>query len=295
LTEPEGLAFKAYEIEELADVYFFRPLGMVVARAARALRLTPTFITVFGAIVGVAGGALLYDARLALAGFALIILHSILDSSDGQLARMTGRVTELGRLLDGIGGYATHAAIFIAIVAAGLARGAGTTVLIWAVLAAIASGAHAQMYDYHRSVYARVVMRRATRASRRVARAPAGPAVPGASEAAGDVPRGILLAYERAQAWLAGLHGTVEAAIDERSSRGIVRAEDRERYRAVFYWPVRGLNLLGDNTRFYAVGALAWLQHLDWFFAFVLVPMNAAFALLWLWQARADRRFLGGL
>jgi len=29
---PQGLAFKAYEIEEMADVYFFRPLGMVVAR-----------------------------------------------------------------------------------------------------------------------------------------------------------------------------------------------------------------------------------------------------------------------
>ena len=282
MREPEGLAFKAYEIEELADVYFFRPLGMVVARAARAFRLTPTFITVFGAIVGVAGGALLYDPGLAFAGFALIILHSILDSSDGQLARMTGQVTERGRLLDGVGGYVTHAAIYIAIIAASLARGVGATVFLWAVLAAIANGAHAQMYDYHRSVYARVVTR--------TARAPAGTSVSGP-----DVPRGILAAYERVQGWFAGLHRTVEAVLDERSSRGIVRAEDRERYRASFYWPVRGWNLLGDNTRFYAVGVLAWLQHLDWFFAFILLPMNVAFALLWLWQARADRRFLSGL
>ena len=92
-----------------------------------------------------------------------------------------------------------------------------------------------------------------------------------------------------------GLPPTVEASIEDRSSRGVVRVEDRERYRAFFYWPVRGWNLLGDNTRFYAVGVLAWLQHLDWFFAFILLPMNAAFALLWLWQARADRRFLAGL
>src|SRR5580700_6528925 len=102
----------------MADVYFFRPLGMVVARAACALRLTPIFVTVLGAIVGVAGGALLFDPSLAFAGFALIILHSILDSSDGQLARMTGQVTELGRLLDGIGGYVTHVAIYVAILAA---------------------------------------------------------------------------------------------------------------------------------------------------------------------------------
>jgi phosphatidylglycerophosphate synthase len=289
LTEPEGLAFKAYEIEEMADVYFFRPLGMVVARAACALRLTPTFVTVLAAIVGVTGGALLFDARLAFAGFALIILHSILDSSDGQLARMTGQVTELGRLLDGAGGYVTHVAIYVAILAASLTRGGGATVVIWAVLAAVANGAHAQMYDYHRSVYARVVMKR-------IARAGAGPALPAAiGDLTTEGPHGLLASYERIQARLAGLHPTVEASIDGRSSRGIVRVEDRERYRAFFYWPVRGWNLLGDNTRFYAVGVLAWLQHLDWFFAFILLPMNAAFALLWLWQARADRRFLAGL
>jgi len=33
-----GLAFKAREIEELADIWFFRPLGMVFALAARAMR-----------------------------------------------------------------------------------------------------------------------------------------------------------------------------------------------------------------------------------------------------------------
>ena len=138
-------------------------------------------------------------------------------------------------------------------------------------------------------VYARVVMKR-------IARAGVGPALPApVGDLMTEGSHGLLAAYERTQAWLAGLHPTVEASIDGRSSRGIVRVEDRERYRAFFYWPVRGWNLLGDNTRFYAVGVLAWLQHLDWFFAFILLPMNAAFALLWLWQARADRRFLAGL
>jgi phosphatidylglycerophosphate synthase len=110
LPGPDTLAFKAYEIEELADVYFFRPCGLVFAYAARALRLTPTTVTLVGAAVGIAGGVLLADSRLALAGFALIVLHSILDSSDGQLARMTGQTSEFGRLLDGVGGYAVYIA-----------------------------------------------------------------------------------------------------------------------------------------------------------------------------------------
>ena len=92
----QGLAFKAYEIEELVDVYFFRRLGFVVARVAAALRLTPTQVTVFGALVGVAGGAMLYDQRLGLYAFALLILHGIIDSADGQLARMTGQVDGIG-------------------------------------------------------------------------------------------------------------------------------------------------------------------------------------------------------
>src|SRR5205823_3146233 len=64
------------------------------------------------------------------------------------------------------------------------------------------------------------------------------------------------------------------------------------RYRDCFYWPMRGWNLLGDNTRFYAIGVLAWLHRLDLFFIFILVPMNLALIALWLWQRRADRRFL---
>src|SRR5262249_23136278 len=46
--DPDRLAFKAYEIEELADIYFFRPLGMIGARAARRLRFTPAAVTAVG-------------------------------------------------------------------------------------------------------------------------------------------------------------------------------------------------------------------------------------------------------
>ena len=101
--------------------------------------------------------------------------------------------------------------------------------------------------------------------------------------------------YEAMQRLLSGWHAGVEASLAKRSIGGRVREDDRVRYRLCFYWRVRGWNLMGDNTRFYAVGAPAWFHHLDWFFSFVLLPMNAVFVMLWLWQARADRRFLAGL
>jgi phosphatidylglycerophosphate synthase len=275
-----ALAYKAYEIEELADLYFFRPLGARVARAARSLGLSPTQVTLVGGAIGIGAGSLLYDERLGLAAFTLLLVHSVFDSADGQLARMSGQVTELGRILDGVGGYMTHAAVYVAIVAGFLSRGGDLSFIVLAAVSAVANTVHAQLYDYFRDSYATVAIR-------------------------GDVPRrgvpparprwarALVRGYERVQQRLAGLHPDVEAAVAARSHGGRVSQADRARYRSCFYWTVRGWNFLGDNTRIYAIGALAWWHHVDWFFAFVLVPMNVALAALWLWQRRADRRFLG--
>lgn len=275
----QALAFKAYEIEELADVYFFRPLGAILAHTARWVGLTPTHLTILGGTIGVVGGALLYDPRLGLLAFALLIFHSIFDSSDGQLARLTGHSTELGRLLDGLAGYATHAAMYTAIVASDIRDGGSSLIVLWAVLAAFSNVAQAQLYDYHRTSYMTIAIKGI---APRGADVPAGPAWAGS----------LMQLYQRLQRRLVGLHGDVEAAIAARSPRGTVSDANRSRYRRLFYWPVRGWNVLGDNTRFYAIGLLAWTHHLEWFVVFVLVPMNIAFAALWLWQRRVDRRFL---
>jgi len=276
LPETVGLAFKAYEIEELADVYFFRPLGMVCARAARAVGLTPTIVTLIGAGVGIAGGALLYDQRFGLVGFAALVLHSVIDSADGQLARMTGQVTDLGRILDGVGGYLTHVAIFLAIAESMLDRYGVGMVAALVAGSAVSTILHAQMYDYYRASYARIVVKREP--ASRV-----------------EASYGVARMYEALQRIVAGDHERVEAAIAARASNPAVVELDRLAYRACFYWPVRGWNAMGDNTRFYAIGVLAWTHRLDWFFGFVLLPMNALFAVLWAWQRRADRRFLEGL
>ena len=269
--ERAGLAFKAYEIEELADVYFFRPAGIVFARAARALRLTPTAVTIVSVVVGVIGAALLYFDDLAMAGFALIILYSVLDSSDGQLARRpASRQRSVVRSWSG--GYVVNRD-FRRAGGATLALSAGVSIVGW-VFGGLAAAVHAQMYDYHRNVYVRVVIDGKARR-----------AEPGA----------LLRAYDWMQTRLAGSHHDVELMIADRGAGGVVRDSDRVCYRACFYWPVRGWNLMGDNTRFYAIGVLAWLHHLEWFIAFLLIPMNAALVAMWWWQSKADRRFVACL
>lgn len=276
-----ALAFKAYEIEELADIYFFRPLGALIAYASRPVGISPTGLTIFGGIVGVAAGALMYQPSLGLLGFALLVLHSVIDSADGQLARLTNRTSELGRILDGVGGYATFTAAYLAIALGVVARGGSYWIFVWAVAAGICTALHAQLYDYHRTVYANVALK---------ARPP---------EPFGDTLTGLSAAiarkYQAIQRLLIGRHAAVEDAVRARLVDGSVTPADQERYRRFFYWSVRRWNVLGDNTRIYGIGVLAFFHHLDWFFLFVLVPMNAIALALWARQRTVDRRFLDSL
>lgn len=276
--QPNDLAFNSAEIEDRADVHFFRPIGSFVARGARASSISPIGLTVIGMLIGIAGGALLYDERFGLVAFALLILHGVVDSADGQLARLTGRTSELGHILDGLSGYATHAAIYLAIAAGLIHRGAGRSTVIWMLLAGIATTIQAGMYEYHRRTYIEVVAN---------ARVPGREAV--------NVPPliGRLFGiYAFAQRRLIGPHVEVEAVLAGRGRGDLVPDEDRRRYRECFQSVVCGWNLLGDNTRFYAIGVLALFHRIDLFFFFVLSLMNVALTILWRWQRRADHKFL---
>jgi hypothetical protein len=138
------------------------------------------------------------------------------------------------------------------------------------------------MYVYYRDSYVAVVTK---------GLAAGAPSPPNVTPLIGWLVR----AYFCVQRWFVGLHGKVEAALAARIDAGRIREDDRARYREIFYPLVRGWNFIGDNTRFFAVGVLVCLHRIDLFFAFVLVPMNLAFVLLWLWQRSADRRFLASL
>ena len=82
------------------------------ARAFKALGFTPNSITLLGFAVSVAGAALtalgwpLYGGIVFLAG-------SILDLFDGALARLTGKASPFGALLDSVFDRLGEAALFV--------------------------------------------------------------------------------------------------------------------------------------------------------------------------------------
>lgn len=102
---------KSKDTEENIDIYFTRPIGLLWARLFNRFGASPNTVTVVSIFLGVAAGpCFLHDSwRLGgtegllwnVAGILLLMWANFLDSADGQLARMTGKTTRVGRILDG--------------------------------------------------------------------------------------------------------------------------------------------------------------------------------------------------
>lgn len=98
-------SIKLMEIEETFDIYFSRFFGYYFALLGVKWKMTPNQVSIASLVVGLAAGGLFFfqdNLTVILLACFLISLSGILDSSDGQLARMTGQVSDLGRKIDAI-------------------------------------------------------------------------------------------------------------------------------------------------------------------------------------------------
>jgi phosphatidylglycerophosphate synthase len=91
-------------VEEWADRRFFRPVGWRVANALLPTRISADAVTFGSLVLGVLAGHLMWYASASInaGGVLLFVLSDILDSADGQLARLRGTSTRMGRILDGL-------------------------------------------------------------------------------------------------------------------------------------------------------------------------------------------------
>ena len=147
-------SLKSADTEEWVDLLFYRPIGYRWALFFHKLGITPNAVTIASIFLGVAAGVLFYynDLRLNLIGMCLLIWANMYDSADGQLARMTGQKSEMGRMLDGLCGDLWFFSIYVAIC---LRLTPEYSYSIW-ILAAIAGAFHskqAAMADYYRNIH----------------------------------------------------------------------------------------------------------------------------------------------
>lgn len=153
-------SLKSFDTEEHIDLAFYRPLGFAWAYLFRKIGVTPNAVTVASIFLGVGAGVCFYfdNIWISVLGIFLLVWANTFDSCDGQLARLTGSYSPLGRILDGLSGDLWFLAIYIAVClhenhfSAFFGEHAW---LIWAIAAAagICHGKQAAMADYYRQFH----------------------------------------------------------------------------------------------------------------------------------------------
>ena len=110
-------SFKSNDTEEWLDVHFTRPIGLVFALLWNKLNIHPNVITILSIFLGAGAGCMFYYTDLThnLMGVGLLMLANFCDSTDGQMARLTGKKTLIGRMLDGFSGDVWFLFIYVAI------------------------------------------------------------------------------------------------------------------------------------------------------------------------------------
>ena len=112
------VSFKSEDTEEWLDVWFTRPIGLVFALLWNKLGIHPNVITIVSFFLGAAAGWMFHYTDLLhnVYGVVLLMFANFCDSTDGQMARLSGKKTLLGRVLDGFSGDVWFFCIYVAIV-----------------------------------------------------------------------------------------------------------------------------------------------------------------------------------
>jgi phosphatidylglycerophosphate synthase len=154
---------KIAAVEEYIDLFLYRPLAFLLVKSVYRTKITPDHLTYSALIAGVAAGIFysLGTRDTSLVAACLYFFFIVLDCSDGQLARLKGNGTPVGRILDGIADYTAAIAVYVGI-ASGYAGKEGEPSYMILLLAL--SGAsiifQEMLVDYHRTHFIDIIKNR---------------------------------------------------------------------------------------------------------------------------------------
>lgn len=153
---------KPKEIEGFWDLYLIRPLGEFLVSFLKDTRITPMMVSGFSVVAGFIAAAFYFQTgihrnnwALSFLGFFSYLLCSVFDSADGQLARVTGKASHFGRLVDGLCDNLVALTLYLAILLSFYAR-VGEVLWFYFFLAAAAGYSHSlqcALTDFYRQVY----------------------------------------------------------------------------------------------------------------------------------------------
>lgn len=117
---------KSSETEDWLDLHFVRPFCYYWALLFARLDIHPNTVTILSMFIG-AGSAIFFGCAsfyyngmeglmFNIIAILMLCLADIFDCTDGQLARMTGKKSKLGRILDGLAGFTWFIPIYHAMI-----------------------------------------------------------------------------------------------------------------------------------------------------------------------------------
>ena len=126
MTEGYKATLKSSETEDWLDLHVIRPFCYYCALAFNRFDIHPNTVTIWSMIIGAASavffgcGSFYYSGWWGLSmniiAIVLLMVADILDCTDGQLARLSGKKSRLGRILDGVAGFVWFLPIYHAMV-----------------------------------------------------------------------------------------------------------------------------------------------------------------------------------
>ena len=156
-------SLKPLEVEEPIDVWIHRPVAFLLARILLPTSVSPNVVTIASIALGLSAlTAMLvtFPGDMPVAG-SCVFLSAIADCADGQLARMRGTSSMLGRMLDGV----ADLVVSIAVVGGGayvvLRDHAGTWwgLGLWGLAVAftgVTGSFHTASYDHYKNLFLRL-------------------------------------------------------------------------------------------------------------------------------------------
>lgn len=151
--------FKPRDVEEAIDFHFHRPVAGLLVQMIADWPITPNQVTVASGVVSALAGAavvlsIFVAPWLAAAGGVLLFVSVILDCADGQLARLRGSSSAVGRALDGLVDSVAPLTVMPATVFVLLHAGYGHA-WVWPIgwTAGLSLLWHSQLYDVSKNLY----------------------------------------------------------------------------------------------------------------------------------------------
>ena len=126
MNEKFKATLKSSETEDWLDLHVIRPFCYYLAVFFNKFDIHPNTVTIWSMIIGAASaiffgcGSFYYSGWWGLSmniiAIVLLMIADIFDCTDGQLARLSGKKSRLGRILDGVAGFAWFIPIYHALV-----------------------------------------------------------------------------------------------------------------------------------------------------------------------------------